>query len=132
YRRFNIKGAASGTGDDYAMMAEVIRRRFMRLLSDAPDYKENIWPDLLIIDGGLGQMGVVQNTLHALGLEGKIPFLCMSKGEERNAGREQFHMPGKGTFTLPFDSPVMYYLQRLRDEAHHFAIGSHRKKRQAS
>jgi excinuclease ABC subunit C len=132
YRRFNIKGAASGTGDDYAMMREVIHRRFSRLLQDAPKYQEGVWPDLLIIDGGLGQMSAVLHTLAELGLQNTIHFVCMSKGVDRNAGKEQFHTPDKGTFTIPFDSAVMYYLQRLRDESHNYVIGSHRKKRQAS
>lgn len=132
YRRFNIKEEAAGTGDDYAMMHQVMTRRFKRLLQDAPDYQKNIWPDLVLIDGGVGQMSVVLKALTALGLEKKIPFVCISKGVDRNAGKEQFHMPEKGTFTIPFDSAVMYYLQRLRDEAHNYAIGTHRKKRQKS
>lgn len=132
YRRFNIKGDTAGTGDDYAMIEQVITRRFTRLLQDSPKYQEHIWPDLVIIDGGIGQMSSVEKALKSLSLDNKIPFICISKGPDRNAGREKFHMPGNSSFTIPYDSATIYYLQRLRDEAHNYAIGTHRKKRSKS
>lgn len=132
YRRFNIKGDAFGKGDDYAMMEQVIFRRFSRLKQEHPQKTENIWPDLLLIDGGLGHMSVVQKVLTELGLEQDIKFACIAKGPDRNAGREQFFMVGRQPFQLPHDSQLLYYLQLLRDEAHRFAIGSHRIKRAKS
>lgn len=132
YRRFNIKGDAFGKGDDYAMMEQVMFRRFSRLKQEHPNRTENIWPDLLLVDGGEGHMSVVLKVLTQLQLEKDIKFVCIAKGPDRNAGREQFFMPGHGPFTLPHDSPLLYYLQLLRDEAHRFAIGSHRNKRAKS
>ncbi len=129
YRRFDIKNKNTKPGDDYAMMTEVLTRRLKRLKQECPDKKSGIWPDLLLIDGGKGHMGIVKQVLKNLDLEGEIIFACISKGPDRNAGREQFHMPGKKSFTLPHNDPVMYYLQILRDEAHRFAIGGHRNKR---
>jgi len=132
YRRFNIKGDAFEKGDDYAMLEQVLLRRFSRLKQEHPERVENIWPDLLLIDGGLGQMSVTIRVLKELGLENDIKFACIAKGPDRNAGREQFFMPGRDPFQLPHDSQVLYYLQLLRDEAHRFAIGSHRSKRAKS
>lgn len=132
YRRFNIRNINKNAGDDYAMMAEVLTRRFKRLKQEHPDKKAGIWPDLVLIDGGMGHLGIVKKVLDSLGLSDDIIFACISKGPDRNAGREQFHMPDRDSFTLPRTDPVMYYLQVLRDEAHRFAIGSHRKKRAKS
>jgi excinuclease ABC subunit C len=120
YRAINIKD--HNTGDDYAMLQEVLTRRFTRLQTE-PDKK----PNLMIIDGGKGHMSVVQKVLMEFNLT--IPFLCMSKGADRNAGREQFHAPNHATFTLDKNSNLMKYLQILRDEAHNFAIKKHRLKR---
>lgn len=132
YRRFNIRDKALTPGDDYAMMVEVLTRRFSRLKQECPDKQEGIWPDLVLIDGGAGHMATVSRVFEQLGLAGEVIFACISKGPDRNAGREQFHMPGRESFTLPYSDPVMYYLQTLRDEAHRFAIGSHRNKRAKS
>ncbi|MCH2546860.1 MAG: excinuclease ABC subunit UvrC, partial [Alphaproteobacteria bacterium] len=133
YRKFNYSDARTETtpvtgGDDYAMMREMLERRFSRLQKDDPEHlkKEN-WPDLLLIDGGAAHLTVVKETFAALNLD--IPFVCIAKGVDRNAGREWFHMPDISPFQLPPDDPVLHYLQRLRDEAHRFAIGSHRNKR---
>ncbi len=125
YRTFNIKDAETEPGDDYAMMREVMRRRFTRLLKD----ETLIWPDLVVIDGGKGQLSAVSNTLAEIGALERVPLLAIAKGPDRNAGREVFHMPGKPEFMLPLRTPVLYYLQRLRDEAHRFAIGTHRARR---
>lgn len=132
YRRFDIKGEALEKGDDYAMLEQVLRRRLLRLKQEHPHRHDHIWPDLLLIDGGAGQMSVTVRVLQELGLLGEIKFACIAKGPDRNAGKEQFFMPGKEPFSLPMDSPVLYYLQILRDEAHRFAIGSHRNKRAKS
>lgn len=139
YRRFDIKGEAFEKGDDYAMLEEVLRRRFGRLKEQGKEEQTlpidhsplplPIWPDLVLIDGGAGQMSVTLRVLTELGLENDIKFACIAKGPDRNAGKEQFFMPEKQPFSLPMDSPVLYYLQTLRDEAHRFAIGSHRNKR---
>ena len=124
YRLFNIKEPSQNTygGDDYAMLREVLTRKLSRLKTE-PHRR----PDLMIIDGGKGHMGVVVQVLEKFGLE--IPFVCMSKGLDRNSGREQFHQPGCEVFTLDKNLPVMKYLQILRDEVHNFAIKNHRKKR---
>ncbi len=132
YRKFNIKSKDTTPGDDFAMMREVIHRRFVRLQKDG-DTKDSHsdssqWPDLLLIDGGKGQLSSVMDILTELGIE-DVPVVAISKGPDRNAGREQFHMPLKASFTLPPNDANLYYLQRLRDEAHRFAIGSHRAKR---
>lgn len=129
YRRFNIDREDIAGGDDYGMMREVMRRRLQRLLSDARDYQAGIWPDLLMIDGGKGQLSAVMGILEEFKLADKIACVAIAKGEDRNAGREDFYLPGKAPFKLPPTDPVLYYLQRLRDEAHRFAIGSHRAKR---
>ena len=124
YRKFNIRQAAAS--DDYGMMREVMRRRFGKIETD-----EN-FPDLLLIDGGAGQLSVVHEELVALGVFDKLTVVAISKGEDRNAGREKFHMVGRDVFQLPLHDPTLQYLQRLRDEAHRFAIGSHRTRRNKS
>ena len=127
YRKFNIKteGAA---GDDFAMMREVLTRRFGRALKENPERDEEHWPDLLLIDGGQGQLGVAREVLTELGLE-DIAIVGIAKGPDRDAGRERFFMPGRPPFSLEPRDPVLYFLQRLRDEAHRFAIGTHRTRR---
>ena len=137
YRKFNIKDPNISPGDDYAMMREVMYRRFSRLLKEADETNKPIkdldtYPDLVLIDGGLGQLSAVTETLTKLGLTTEdITLVSIAKGVERNAGREQFFRPNKPPFRLPEKAPVLYYLQRLRDEAHRWAIGSHRSKRSA-
>jgi excinuclease ABC subunit C len=126
YRKFNIK-TAELSGDDYAMMREVLMRRFSRLMKEDEDAKAKR-PDLVLIDGGPGQLAVAEQVFADLGVE-DVALAAISKGAERDAGYEHFHLPGKAPFRLDQKSPVLYYLQRLRDEAHRFAIGSHRKKR---
>jgi excinuclease ABC subunit C len=120
YRKFNLRFDLSQNRDDTAMMREVFMRRFSKL-------KKAEYPDLIIIDGGKGQMNAAQEIFDYLKVS--IPFICMSKGENRNAGEEVFYQINQDSFTLPKTHPVMYYLQRLRDEAHRFAIMTHRKKR---
>jgi excinuclease ABC subunit C len=115
-------------GDDYAMMREMLTRRLQRLLDEDPERKTTAWPDLLLIDGGLGQLHSVQSVLDELGLT-DIAVVGIAKGVDRDAGREKFFLPGREAFTLPPNDPVLYYLQRLRDEAHRFVIGAHRQKR---
>ncbi|HKD48069.1 MAG TPA: excinuclease ABC subunit UvrC, partial [Rhizomicrobium sp.] len=134
YRKFNIKTAELTPGDDYAMMREVLTRRFARLIKDESEQVvESKWrrPDLVLIDGGPGQLSVACQVFADLGVE-DIDLVAISKGPDRDAGREHFYVPGKEGFRLDPKSPVLYYLQRLRDEAHRFAIGSHRKKRSAA
>jgi len=132
YRKFNIKQAQSN--DDFAMMREVMSRRFGRAMEEDPDRDRTTtdgiatWPDLVLIDGGKGQMSSVKAALAELGVE-DVPLIGVSKGPDRNAGREVLHFPDGREKTLPVNSPVLFYLQRLRDEAHRFAIGAHRKKR---
>ena len=125
YRTFNIKDVSTEPGDDYGMMREVMRRRFSRLL------KEDglTWPDVVLIDGGKGQLSAVTEVLTELGALDRTTLVAIAKGPDRNAGRETFYMNGRADFTLPPRTPVLYYLQRLRDEAHRFAIGTHRAKR---
>ena len=127
YRKFNIKSTELTPGDDYAMMREVLTRRFSRLVKEGDDPKTK-WPDLVLIDGGPGQLSVACQVFADLGVE-DVTVVGISKGPDRDAGREHFYMPGREPFRLDPKSPVLYYLQRLRDEAHRFAIGSHRKKR---
>jgi excinuclease ABC subunit C len=170
YRKFNIKNPDTAPGDDFAMMREVMARRFGRLVNPPrtgegdqpqaigggvqssvvsegspppsvaaqlpppragedfePERDEN-WPDLVLIDGGKGQMSSVMQIVRELGVE-DVAFIGVSKGPDRHAGREMFHFPDGREFTLPVNAPVMFYLQRLRDEAHRFAIGAHRAKR---
>jgi excinuclease ABC subunit C len=128
YRKFNIKRPETAPGDDFAMMREVMARRFGRAQTEDPDRQSGTWPDLVLIDGGKGQMSAVRETLEELGIE-DVPLISISKGPDRNAGREVFHFPDGREKTLPTNSPVLFFLQRLRDEAHRFAIGAHRDKR---
>jgi len=129
YRKFNIKSADLAPGDDYGMMREVLTRRFSRLIKEnEADEAKAKWPDLVLIDGGPGQLAVAHSVLADLGVE-DVCLVGVAKGPERDAGREHFHMTGREPFRLDVKSPLLYYLQRLRDEAHRFAIGSHRKKR---
>jgi excinuclease ABC subunit C len=170
YRKFNIKNPDTAPGDDFAMMREVMARRFGRLVNpprtgegdqpqaigggvqssvlsegspppsvavqlpphrageDFEQERDENWPDLVLIDGGKGQMSSVMQIVRELGVE-DVAFIGVSKGPDRHAGREMFHFPDGREFTLPVNAPVMFYLQRLRDEAHRFAIGAHRAKR---
>jgi excinuclease ABC subunit C len=170
YRKFNIRSAELSPGDDFAMMREVLSRRFKRLLAEAPrtpspepptagpdgngraaagstgsgaqmdlppsgeledriadgeDYSP--WPDLVLIDGGQGQLTAARETIGALGVE--VPLVAIAKGPDRDAGRETFFVPGRDSFKLPPRDPVLYFVERLRDEAHRFAVGSHRARR---
>ncbi|HQU68758.1 MAG TPA: excinuclease ABC subunit UvrC [Albidovulum sp.] len=128
YRKFNIKGADLSPGDDFGMMKEVLTRRFQRLLKEDPDRESEAWPDLLLIDGGAGQVSAVMEIMEELGVE-DVPMLGVAKGVDRDAGKEEFHRPGKPPFALPHNAAVLYFVQRLRDEAHRWAIGAHRAKR---
>jgi excinuclease ABC subunit C len=127
YRKFNIK-QASGQ-DDFAMMEEVLSRRFSRLQTEDPQRSSGLWPDLLLIDGGAGQRNKVQKVLEALSVSG-VALVGIAKGPNRNAGRERYFIEGKEPFTLEHGDPVHFYLQRLRDEAHRYAIGTHRARRE--
>jgi excinuclease ABC subunit C len=131
YRKFNIKRPETAPGDDFAMMREVLGRRFARLEKEDPDRSRGEWPDLLLIDGGKGQLSAVCEVLEDAGVH-DVPVVGVAKGPDRNAGREVFHLPGGREITLPPNSPLLFYLQRLRDEAHRFAIGAHRQKRAKS
>jgi excinuclease ABC subunit C len=131
YRKFNIKRPETAPGDDFAMMREVLGRRFARLEKEDPDRSRGEWPDLLLIDGGKGQLSAVLETLECAGIH-DVPVVGVSKGPDRNAGRETMHLPTGRDFQLPPNSPVLFYIQRLRDEAHRFAIGAHRAKRAKS
>ena len=134
YRKFNIKTEELTPGDDYAMMREVLTRRFARMMKEEAEEPENgKWkrPDLVLIDGGPGQLSVACQVFADLGVE-DVALVGISKGPDRDAGREHFYLPGKEPFRLDLKSPVLYYLQRLRDEAHRFVIGGHRKKRSAA
>jgi excinuclease ABC subunit C len=131
YRKFNIKRPETQPGDDFAMMREVLERRFARLEKEDPDRASGEWPDLLLIDGGKGQLSAVCEILEDAGIH-DVPVVAVSKGPDRNAGRETFHLPGGRELTLPPNSALLFYLQRLRDEAHRFAIGTHRQKRAKS
>ena len=126
YRKFNIKRPETRPGDDFAMMREVLERRFARLEKDDPDRTSGEWPDLLLIDGGKGQLSAVCEVMENAGVH-DVPVVAVSKGPDRNAGRETFHLPGGRELTLPPNSALLFYLQRLRDEAHRFAIGTHRQ-----
>ncbi len=135
YRTFNIKSTELTPGDDFGMMREVLTRRFTRLANESPGGAEDEatgmpdWPDVVFIDGGQGQLNAVLGVINELNLPQEVTFIGIAKGEERDAGRETFFMPGKPGFKLPHRDPVLYYVQRLRDEAHRFAIGTHRAKR---
>jgi excinuclease ABC subunit C len=141
YRKFNIRSADLAPGDDYGMMREVLQRRFKRLLAENPrtmidgvlsvfkgEDEDQPWPDLVLIDGGQGQLKVAQETLSALGVT-NVPLVAIAKGPDRDAGRETFFMPGRDPFKLPPRDPLLYFIERLRDEAHRFAVGSHRARR---
>ncbi|MDO9588678.1 MAG: excinuclease ABC subunit UvrC [Brevundimonas sp.] len=128
YRKFNIRGEDLTPGDDYGMMREVMRRRFSRLVKDEDAGEEVVRPDLLLIDGGAGQLAEVLAVLADLGLD-DITAVGVAKGPDRDAGMEHFFMPGRPPFMLPLKSPALYYIQRLRDEAHRFANGAHRTRR---
>ncbi len=148
YRKFNIRSSELTPGDDYAMMREVLQRRFKRLIDEAPRPsgfddalaavatgdaeveagEQSPWPDLVLIDGGQGQLKAAQDTLAELGLT-DVPLAAIAKGMDRDAGRETFFLPGRTPFKLPPRDPLLYFIQRMRDEAHRFAIGSHRARR---
>ena len=142
YRKFNIRSAAppanglaetpqepfATPGDDYAMMREVLTRRFARALKEDPERERGQWPDLVLIDGGAGQLGVARDVFAELGIE-DVALAAIAKGPDRDAGREKIFLPERKPFTLPARDPVLYFLQRIRDEAHRFAIGAHRSKR---
>jgi excinuclease ABC subunit C len=129
YRKFTIRGAApSRAGDDYAMMREVLLRRFARAVKEDPDRDRGAWPDLILIDGGQGQLNIGRGVLEELGIA-DVAIVGIAKGPDRNAGREHFFLPGRAPFSLDRRDPVLYFLQRLRDEAHRFAIATHRAKR---
>jgi len=139
YRKFNIRSSELAPGDDYGMMREVLERRFKRLLEENPRTvasnvhdliggEDQPWPDLLLIDGGQGQLNAAQETMTALGIV-DVPVVAIAKGPDRDAGRETFFMAGRTPFKLPPRDPLLYFIERLRDEAHRFAIGSHRTRR---
>ncbi|WP_187431049.1 UvrABC system protein C [Roseobacter fucihabitans] len=128
YRKFNIRGEDLTPGDDFGMMKEVLTRRFKRLIHEDPDRKAGQWPDLLLIDGGAGQVSAVREILSTYGVK-DIAMVGVAKGIDRDAGKEEFYRTGKPTFALRHNDPVLYFVQRLRDEAHRFAIGTHRAKR---
>ncbi len=143
YRKFNIKSTDITPGDDFGMMREVMTRRFSRLLkeegipdrsqqasqADAADMPFPAWPDVILIDGGQGQMTAVRAILEELGITDSVIAIGVAKGVDRDAGRERFFPPQRESFTLPPRDPVLYFIQRMRDEAHRFAIGSHRARR---
>ncbi|KPF60990.1 excinuclease ABC subunit C [alpha proteobacterium AAP81b] len=133
YRKFNMNAGNFAPGDDFAMMKAMLGRRFARLTREAPRAADGEgddvdWPDLVLIDGGKGQLSAVNAALAELGVDG-VAIIGVAKGPDRNAGRETFHLPSGQELTLPPNDPVLFYLQRLRDEAHRFAIGAHRAKR---
>jgi excinuclease ABC subunit C len=145
YRKFNIRSQEIKAGDDYGMLREVLQRRFKRLLEENPrltadaalaavlsgepdEGDDQPWPDLVLIDGGQGQLNAAAETLAAMGVTG-VPLVAIAKGPDRDAGRETFFMPGRAPFKLPLRDPLLYFIERLRDEAHRFAIGSHRTRR---
>ncbi|MES0200423.1 excinuclease ABC subunit UvrC [Mesorhizobium sp. M0011] len=148
YRKFNIRSTEITPGDDFGMMREVMERRFSRLLKEhgdvpagdavdgsADDMEDDIsgsfpaWPDVILIDGGQGQMTAVRKILSDLGIEDRVVAIGIAKGQDRDAGRERFFVKGRDSFSLPVRDPVLYFVQRLRDEVHRFAIGSHRARR---
>jgi excinuclease ABC subunit C len=128
YRKFNIKSAAGANSDDFGMMKEVLTRRFERLLKEDPERKSDAWPDLLLIDGGAGQVSAVAEIMAELGVD-DVPFIGVAKGIDRDQGKEEFYRVGEPVFALQRNDPVLYFVQRLRDEAHRWAIGAHRAKR---
>ena len=125
YRKFNIRGDDLTPGDDFGMMKEVLHRRFKRLQKEDPDRTLGLWPDLLLIDGGAGQVSAVAQIMAEHGVQ-DIPMVGVAKGVDRDAGKEEFHRVGKRPFALRHNDPVLYFVQRLRDEAHR---GTHRAKR---
>jgi len=152
YRKFNIRTELA-PGDDYGMMRETLERRFKRLIAEVPrgaeearptaapalpgaqtetsnadEAADSSWPDLVLIDGGAGQLSAARETLQSLGLA-DLPVVAVAKGPDRDAGNETFHLAGRKPLKLPPRDPVLYFVQRLRDEAHRFAIGSHRARR---
>ena len=131
YRKFNMD-AENLKGDDFGMMREMLTRRFTRLLKEHGDEQDSEtsinWPGLVLIDGGLGQLSAARGVMDDLGLH-DMPIAGVAKGPDRDAGREHFYMVGRNSFMLEARDPVLYYIQRLRDEAHRFAIGSHRARR---
>ncbi|MBN9071225.1 MAG: excinuclease ABC subunit UvrC [Rhizobiales bacterium] len=140
YRKFNIRSTDITPGDDFGMMREVMQRRFSRLVREHAQPEDAgaaaggddgfpAWPDVILIDGGQGQMSVVRAMLAELGVADKVVAIGVAKGQDREAGRERFFCEGKPSFSLPVRDPVLYFVQRLRDEAHRFAIGSHRARR---
>ena len=141
YRKFNIRSTDITPGDDFGMMREVMERRFSRLIKEhgarAADDRRRarrctgfpVWPDVILIDGGQGQMSAVRAILADLGIEDRVVAIGVAKGQDRDAGRERFFVRDKPSFSLPVRDPVLYFVQRLRDEAHRFAIGSHRARR---
>lgn len=128
YRKFNIKSESLEPGDDYGMMREVFTRRFSRLQKEDPDKSRGMWPSLVLIDGGAGQLSAVSEIFADLGIT-DTPYVAIAKGPDRNAGREQFFMPNRAPFQMPVGDATLHYLQRLRDEVHRYAIGTHRAKR---
>jgi excinuclease ABC subunit C len=148
YRKFNIRSAELTPGDDFGMMREVLERRFKRLMAEAPRPEveagtamlgvapgdnsdpdsEQPWPDLVLIDGGQGQLNAAREVLAGLGVT-DVPMIGVAKGPDRDAGNETFYLPDKPPVKLPPRDPLLYFIQRLRDEAHRFAIGSHRTRR---
>jgi excinuclease ABC subunit C len=128
YRKFNIRGEDLTPGDDYGMMREVMRRRFGKMVKDEEAGEAVERPDLLLVDGGAGQLAEVLAVMADLGVD-DIAVVGVAKGPDRDAGKEHFFMPGKPPFMLPLKSPALYYIQRLRDEAHRFANGAHAKRR---
>jgi len=128
YRKFTIRDKDIAPGDDYAMMHEVLSRRFARARKEDPDRDRGMWPDLILVDGGAGQLGVAQKVFEELGIDG-VALAAIAKGPDRNAGRERIFRIGRDPLSPAARDPVLYFLQRLRDEAHRFAIGFHRQKR---
>ncbi|KJB92573.1 excinuclease ABC subunit C [Skermanella aerolata KACC 11604] len=127
YRKFNIRSDIA-PGDDYGMMREVLARRFSRAIKEDPDRERGTWPDLVLIDGGQGQLSAAMEVMNELDIT-NLAVVSIAKGPDRNAGRERFFMPGRPPFGMDPKDPVLYFLQRLRDEAHRFAIGTHRARR---
>jgi excinuclease ABC subunit C len=128
YRKFNIRSEAGANSDDFGMMREVLTRRFERLLKEDPDRTSGMWPDLLLIDGGAGQVSAVGGVLAEMGVE-DVALIGVAKGIDRDAGKEEFHREGLPPMALPRNDPVLYFVQRLRDEAHRWANGAHVAKR---
>lgn len=131
YRKYNIKGEDLVPGDDFGMMKEVLSRRFTRLQKEDPDRSKGLWPDLLLIDGGAGQVSAVAEIMREYSVE-DVPMVGVAKGVDRDHGKEEFHRVGQRVFALRHNDPVLYFIQRMRDEAHRFAIGTHRAKRAKS